>query len=397
MIITTSTELQNLCHQLAASPFVTLDTEFIREKTYYPVLCLIQIAGPDIAACIDPLAPDLDLQPLFDLLQNPSVVKVFHAAHQDVEIFYHLTGKIPTPLFDTQLAAMVCGYSQLVSYQQLVQDITGIALDKSMRITDWSRRPLTDSQIEYALHDVTHLRDVYLALDKQLKENNRLSWLAEEITVQNDPTTYDSDDDEVWRRIKIPFKRPLQTHVFARLCAWRERKAKTLDRPRKFIIKDEALVELAAVMPKTAIEMDACRNVSKGFGKSAFGKEILAVIESALNDPADKYPKNWIKPKSLTATQHILVDLYHLLLDLVCDNLNVAPRIIASTEELQELARGNNDVPCMKGWRREVFGERLILFKQGRIVFAYNPQTHRPEVIDRPPKEKHLPKEEKND
>ena len=395
MIITTTTDLRDLCQELAKAPFITLDTEFIREKTYYPELCLIQIAGPDRAACIDPLAPDLDLHPLFELLQNPDVVKVFHAARQDVEIFYHLTGQVPTPLFDTQLAAMVCGYSHLVGYQQLVQDITGVSLDKSMRVTDWSRRPLTEAQVEYALHDVTHLRDVYLALDHQLKENNRLGWLAEEIAVQNDPTTYDSDDDTVWQRIRIPFKRPLQTHVFARLCAWRERKAKTLNRPRKFIVKDEALIELAATMPKTAAEMDSCRNLSKGFGKSAFGKEMLSVIEAALNDPADTHPKDWTKPKSLTATQHTLVDLYHLLLDMICDNLNVAPRIIASTEELHELARGNNDVPCMKGWRREVFGERLILFKQGRIVFAYNPKTHRPEIIDRPPKR--VSKEETND
>ena len=314
-MIKTTEKLQELCIRLSKFPFVTLDTEFIREKTYYPELCLIQIAGPEEEVCIDPLSPDLDLTPLFELMQNQSVVKVFHAARQDVEIFYHLSGQIPSPLFDTQIAATVCGYGDNVGYQQLTHDITGVSLDKSMRFTDWSRRPLNEDQVTYALHDVTYLRDIYLALKKQLEENHRTEWLAEEIAVQNDPATYETNDDNVWRKMKIPFKRPLQTHVFAKLCAWRERTAKQKNRPRKHIIKDDALIELAVTMPKTAVEMNSCRNISNGFGKSIFGQEILQVIAKALSDPVELYPTEWNKPKHLTQTQHTLVDLYHLLFD----------------------------------------------------------------------------------
>ena len=378
MMITTTERLIELCSHLAQFPFVTLDTEFIREKTYYPRLCLIQIAGPDREACIDPLSPDIDLSPLFDLLQNPKVVKVFHAAHQDVEIFYHLTGKIPTPLFDTQIAAMVCGYGDSVGYQQLVQDIVGISLDKSLRFTDWHRRPLTDEQVKYALNDVTHLRTVYQTFIKNLAENGRGNWLNEEIAVQNNPETYDTDEENVWRKIKVPFKKPLQTYVFAKLCAWRERTAKKIDRPRKLILKDDALIELAIMMPQDAGQMDGCRNLSGGFGKSAFGQEILKVIQAACSDPAENYPTDWKKEKPLTQTQRTLADLYHLLLMLVSADLKVAPKIIAGTDELQQIARGNNDVPCMKGWRRDVFGEKVLLFKRGFLSFGYDPKTHRP-------------------
>ena len=378
MMITTTEQLTELCVHLAQFPFVTLDTEFIREKTYYPQLCLIQIAGPNQEACIDPLASGIDLSPLFDLLQNKNVVKVFHAARQDVEIFYHLTGKIPVPLFDTQIAAMVCGYGDSVGYQQLVQDIAGISLDKSLRFTDWHRRPLTKEQIKYALNDVTHLRTIYQTFVKALAENGREAWLSEEIAVQNDPTTYDTDEENVWRKIKIPFKKPLQTHVFAKLCAWREKTAKKTDRPRKFILKDDALIELAILMPKDTEQMNRCRNLSNGFGKSAFGQEILKVIDSACSDPLEAYPVDWGKEKPLTQTQRTLVDLYHLLLMVISSELKVAPKIIAGTDELQQLARGNDDVPCMKGWRRDIFGEKAVLFKQGLLSFAYDPKTHQP-------------------
>jgi len=380
MMIATTKELTKLCQKLAKLPFVTLDTEFIREKTYYPELCLIQIAGKGIEALIDPLAKDIDLSPLFNLLQNPKVIKVFHAARQDIEIFYHLTGKVPTPVFDTQIAAMVCGYDENVGYQQLVSDIAGVSLDKSMRFTDWRHRPLTPEQEEYALHDVTYLRDIYIAFDKQLTQNGRMDWLKEEIAVQNDPGTYETDDNEVWRKIKVPFKKPLQTHVFAKLCAWREKTAKEKNRPRKYILKDDTLIELAILMPEDADKMNSCRNLSGGFGKSALGQEILSVIRAAKSDPADNYPQNWEKPKNLTHTQRTLVDLYHLLLMIVGTELNVAPKIIASGEELKSLAMGNSDVPCMKGWRYEVFGQKVALFKQGHLSFTYNPRTHQPEI-----------------
>jgi ribonuclease D len=380
MMITTTQELKNLCASLAQFSFVTLDTEFIREKTYYPELCLIQIATTGIEACIDPLSPDIDLTPLFDLLQNKNVVKVFHAAHQDIEIFYHLTHQIPTPLFDTQIAAMVCGFRENIGYQQLVQSITGVNLDKSMRFTDWSHRPLTDEQISYALNDVTYLRDVYQTLNRQIQETNRLPWLEQELSVQNNPDTYETNNDEVWRRFKIPFKKPLQTHIFARLCSWREKQAKQKNRPRKYILKDDALIELATVMPKTSEALENCRNISSGFSNSAFGKEILSVIETAKSDSPDCYPQNWDRPKPLTPAQHTLSELLNLLLVIVSSQLNVAPKIIASADELKKIACGDNQVPCMQGWRREVFGEKVLLFKQGLLSFTYNPKTKKAEI-----------------
>lgn len=383
MIISTTGQLQELCTRLSRDSFVALDTEFIREKTYYAELCLIQIAGPSAQACIDPLSPQLDLAPLFELLQNPNVTKVFHAARQDIEIFYHLTGQIPTPLFDTQIAAMVCGYRENIGYQELVQDLLGITLDKSMRITDWSRRPLTDDQVDYAMHDVTHLRDIYRILAQKLRDSCRQSWLADEIAVQNDPKTYEVDDDEAWQRIKIPFRRPVQVHVFARLCAWRERTAKEKNRPRKYILKDDALIELAGMMPTTPEQLRACRTVPKGFEKSTLGQEVLAQITRAQSDPPHLYPQSWDRPKSLSVTQKTMADLLHLLLMIISANLGIAPRLIASTDELHQLARGNNSVPCMTGWRRDVFGEKVLLFKQGLLFFTYNPHTHKPEIREK--------------
>lgn len=379
MMITLTEELKKVCERAARFSFITLDTEFIREKTYYPELCLIQMATPEEEVCIDPLAAGLDLKPLFDLLQNQKVVKVFHAARQDVEIFYHLTGCIPTPLFDTQVAAMVCGYGENVGYQQLVQDLADVSLDKSMRVTDWSRRPLNQEQVKYALRDVTYLRDVYQNLSEQLEKNGRKAWLAEEIAVQNNPETYNVNEDECWRRIKIPFKKPVQVHVFSKVCAWREKTAKNKNRPRKYILKDEVLIELAAVMPDKKQELSRCRGLTDGFVKT-FGDELCAVIQQAKKDSPDLYPKNWMMPKPLTPAQHTLAELLHLLLLVVSSEVKVAPKIIATTDEIHQLARGNDSVPCMQGWRREIFGDKVGLFKKGVLSFGYNPKTHQVEV-----------------
>lgn len=383
MIITKTDELKTICDRLSAGPYVTLDTEFIREKTYYAELCLIQLAGPDIETCIDPLSPDLDLSPLFELLQNRSVVKVFHAARQDIEIFYHMTRQIPTPLFDTQLAAMLCGYGENVGYQQLVQDICGVSLDKSMRFTDWKRRPLNQDQVKYALHDVTFLRDIYTHFSRQLQENNRMTWLDRELSVQNDPKTYETDNDTVWKKIKIPFKKPIQVHIFSRLCAWREQTAKFQNKPRKHIVRDDVLLELSATLPRRIEDINMCRSLPKNFGASTYGKEMFAVIQQALSEPSSVYPTGWKQTKPLTATQHTLLDLYHLLLRIVSDSAGVAPKIIASGDELTELVRGNNQVPCMQDWRRALFGDKVLLFKQGRLTFGYNPKTHRAEIFEK--------------
>ena len=206
--------------------------------------------------------------------------------------------------------------------------------------------------------------------------------MAEEIAIQNNPETYETNDADVWRRIKVPFKRPIQTHVFSKLCEWREETAKTKNRPRKHILKDDALIELAVLMPENTEEMNACRNISNGFGKSTLGQEVLSVITAAKQDPQDLYPKDWDKPKGLTHTQKTLADLYHLLLMIISTELNVAPKIIATMDELKELAKGNNDVPCMKGWRYEAFGCKVIQFKQGKLSFTYNPHAHRAEVVE---------------
>ncbi len=379
-MITTTCELADVCRRFATEPFITLDTEFIREATYYPELCLIQMASPKEAVCVDPMAPGLDLVPLLALLQNPRVVKVFHAARQDIEIFYRLSGQVPTPLFDTQIAAMVCGYGENVGYQQLVQDMTGVSLDKSMRVTDWSRRPLNEQQVAYALCDVTYLRDVYVKLSAELAASGRAGWLDEEIAVQNNPETYDVNNETVWQKIKTPFKKPEQVHVFARLCAWREATAKQKNKPRRYIMKDEALIELAAVCPKTPVDLEKLRGLPGGFVKGRLADEVLAVIAAARQDPPAAYPTNWRLPKPLTATQRVMADLLRLLLNMVSEELGVAPRIIATSDELSALARGDNNVPCMRGWRRDVFGEKVFLFKQGQLVFAYDPRKKRPVI-----------------
>lgn len=380
MMITTTTDLIAVCQRFATEPFITLDTEFIRETTYYPELCLIQIASPQEAFCIDPLSDEIDLQPLFDLMQNPKVMKVFHAARQDIEIFYHLSGQIPTPLFDTQVAAMVCGYGDSVGYQQLVQDITGTVLDKSMRVTDWSRRPLNDKQIAYALCDVTYLRDVYLALSAELEKSGRIHWLTEELAIQNNPETYDVNNDTVWQKIKVPFKKPSQVHIFAKLCAWRESVAKQKNLPRRYIMKDDALIELVAETPKTTDDLQKLRGLPNGFAKGRLGKEVLEVIQSAQHDSPDTYPKTWRTPKSLTTSQRVEIDLLQLLLHIVSSELRVAPRIIATSDDLTDLVRGNKNIPCLKGWRYDVFGEKVLQFKKGLLSFSYNPKTKRPEL-----------------
>lgn len=378
MMITTTTDLAAICQRFATEPFVTLDTEFIRETTYYPELCLIQMASPKEAVCIDPTVTDLDLSPLFELLQNKNVVKVFHAARQDVEIFYHLSGQIPTPLFDTQVAAMVCGYGESVGYQQLVQDITGTILDKSMRVTDWSRRPLNDKQIAYALCDVTYLRDVYHFLSAELEKSGRGQWLTEELAIQNNPETYEVNNDTVWQKIKVPFKKPIQVHIFAKLCAWREAVAKQKNLPRRYILKDDALIELVAECPQTTDELQKLRGLPNGFAKGRLGEEVLVVIREAQSDSPDVYPKTWRMPKSLTAGQRVEIDLLRLLLHIVSDELRVAPRIIATQDDLTAIACGQKDMPCLQGWRRDVFGDKVMQFKKGLLCFAYNPKTKRP-------------------
>lgn len=376
MMITTTEKLTEVCNRFARLPFVTLDTEFIREKTYWPVLCLIQIASREEAYCIDPLAEGIDLTPLFDLLQNERVVKVFHAARQDLEIFYHLTGKIPSPLFDTQVAAMVCGFGESASYQQLVQDLTNTAIDKSMRYTDWSKRPLTDTQVAYALHDVTHLVNVYDKLTAKLAQNNRGAWLAEEMSVLTNPQTYDIGDDSAWTKVKCHLTNARQIQVFAAVCAWRERTAKLKNRPRRHIMKDDVIQELALAHPTSAEQMDLMRSLPKGFSKSNYGQELVEVIAGAMQEEPKKYvlPE---KKKSLTASQRNLGELVRLLLAVVSDDLEVAPRIIADSDDIVDIIVGRSGSKAMAGWRYDVFGKYVDALKSGKLSFSYDTKRRR--------------------
>ncbi len=381
MMITTTEKLTEVCNRFERLPFITLDTEFIREKTYWPVLCLIQIASKDEAYCIDPLAKDIDLTPLFDLLQNERVVKVFHAARQDLEIFYHLTGQIPTPLFDTQVAAMVCGFGESASYQQLVQDLTNTAIDKSMRYTDWSKRPLTDTQVAYALHDVTHLVKVYEKLMARLADNGRGEWLTEEMSVLTSPQTYDIGDDTAWTKVKCHFTSVRQMHIFAKICAWRERMAKLKNRPRRHIMKDDVIQELVVAHPTSAEQMDLMRSLPKGFSKSNYGMELVEVIASAMEEDLPKYevPE---KRKGLTNSQKNIGELVRLLLAVVSDDLGVAPRIIAGTDDIVDVIVGRSGSKVKSGWRYEVFGRRVEALKGGKLSFSYDTKRRRVKISE---------------
>ncbi len=379
--IQTTEELNRLCARLAEHPFVTVDTEFIREKTYWPQLCLIQIASVDEAACIDPLVPEIDLSALFDLMQNQNVVKVFHAARQDVEIFYNLTGKTPTPLFDTQLAAMVCGFGESVSYQNLVQKLVGIELDKSMRFTDWSRRPLTEKQIRYAQNDVTHLRDIYKKMLDILNETGRAHWVDDDTAFLVNPKTYENDSALAWKRLKLNSTKPLYLALCQALAAYREDEAKRMDRPRRHIMRDEILLEIAADAPDTANEMAKMRGLPQGFANGRMGRDILKIIAEVKSRDPSTYPvlpKPYELPKSARSVSKML----RLLLMIKAAESDVAERLIASPDELDVLAGEKNpDLPVLKGWRFEVFGRDALELKAGKIAMKYNPDRRRIDII----------------
>ena len=371
MIITTTEELQALCKRFEKQPFIAVDTEFIREKTYYPQVCLIQLANTDEAACVDPLSKKLDLSPLFQLFQNKKVIKVFHACRQDIEIFYHLSHQIPVPIFDTQVGAMVCGYSDTASYQQLVNDFVGVALDKTMRVTDWSKRPLSEEQIEYALHDVVELCTVYSKMMDRICTQNRLDWLSEEMAELINPATYDPDVDTLWKKAKMPFKKPLSAHIFARLYAWRERVVQKIDRPKKHFIKDETLIELAAAMPTKLEDIEALRTLPEGFSRSEYAKEIIKVISEAAQDDPSTFEQP-IHTKSLTAKQHILADILQLILKICAENYRVAPKLVATHQDIQSFIQTGN-ARFLHGWRRKVFGEAALATQSGKLSIKFDP------------------------
>ncbi|WP_319498182.1 ribonuclease D [uncultured Cohaesibacter sp.] len=366
--ITTTAELADACTKCAKHPYVTVDTEFLRETTYWPKLCLIQMAVPDDAFLVDPMAEGLDLAPFFALMADESVIKVFHAGRQDIEIIYHLGKLIPSPMFDTQVAAMVCGFGDSISYDQLVQRLTGHRIDKSHRYTDWSRRPLTEKQLTYALADVTHLRDVYHALSDNLEEQNRCEWVQEEMEILTSPDTYYTAPVDAWKRMKLRIRKPREFAALKMLAAWRESEAQSRDVPRNRILKDEAIFELAVHQPQTPEALTALRSISKGYERSKTGQDLLQLMHEVSEIAATELPEV-PKGKNQPEGSGAAVDLMKVLLKLISEQHGVAAKIIATVDDLEKIACDDDaEVTAMKGWRREMFGQYAIKIKKGEIA-----------------------------
>lgn len=368
--ISTTPALAKLCHELSSAEFVTVDTEFMREQTYYPNLCLIQVASPETAATIDPLSPDLDLKPFWEMMAIRDQVKVFHAARQDLEIFHIGSGFIPAPVFDTQVAAMVCGFGDQISYVNLVRSITGAQLDKSSRFTNWSKRPLTDKQLQYALGDVTHLRDVYRHLRAELEKSGRASWLDEEMATLTDTATYEQHPEDAWQRLKAKVKNRRAMAVLMSLAAWRERAAQKQNVPRQRILRDDALYDLANLAPRTTEELAGLRSLPDGFSRSARAKEIVTAVNEGLGRDVEGVPA-LRQGQPLSAEASATLELLKVLLKSAAARHGVAPRLIADASELEKMARHENpDLPVLKGWRRDLFGADAMSLKRGELALT---------------------------
>ena len=370
-LVTSTAELAAACERLARHPFVTVDTEFLRETTFWPKLCVVQMAGPDEAVIIDALAPGLDLSPFFRLMADQNVVTVFHAARQDVEIVWNLAKLIPTPMFDTQVAAMVLGYGDSISYDQLVQRITGDTIDKSSRFTDWSRRPLSKSQIDYAISDVTHLREVYLKLKADLEQKNRLDWVEDEMKILTSPDTYKQEPENAWQRLKTRVRKPKELGVLMEVAAWREREAQARDMPRGRILKDDAIAEIAHQQPKTAEALSHLRAIPKGFERSKSGEAIIEAVNAGLARDPKTLPR-LSRDKPLSNGASATVELLKVLLRMIAEQHGVASKVIATVDDLQRIAVDETaDVPALSGWRRTMFGEQALRLKRGEIALAF--------------------------
>lgn len=369
-VITSTSDLTDTCSRLTEGDFVAVDTEFMREQTFWPDLCLIQLAGPDVEVIVDPMAPGIDLKPFYGLMADTRVVKVFHAARQDVEIVYSEAGLIPAPIFDTQIAAMVCGFGESVSYVNLVKKITGRDLDKSSRFTDWSRRPLTDKQLVYALGDVTHLRDIYTHLKTELENTGRETWLDEEMAELTSPATYESHPENAWQRLKMRVKNRKALAVLIELAAWRERMAQAQDVPRGRILRDEALYDIANQQPTTPEKLSELRTLSDGFARSQRAKDIIdAVAKGLARDPKTVPALTHSQPMSAEATA--TMELLKVLLKASAARHRVAPRLIADAEDLERIAsEAEPDVPALRGWRRQLFGEDALKLKRGELALT---------------------------
>lgn len=382
-LITTTQGLEEAVSQLSKSTFVTVDTEFIRETTFWPELCLIQMASPDATALVDALAPGIDLASFFALMADKNIVKVFHAARQDIEIVFHLGDLIPEPVFDSQVAAMVCGFGDAISYDQLVAKITGVQLDKSSRFTDWRRRPLTEKQLDYALADVTHLRDVYLYLQDRLTKEGRNDWVSEEIRILTTRETYDMHPDDAWKRLKIRLRKPSELIVMQKVAAWRERAARERNVPRGRVIKDDTIQEIAQQQPRDAEALSRLRTIPKGWERSSHANGLVDVINAALDTPKEdmpRLPKQFNAPEGTGAASDVL----KLLLKIITEDHGVAPKVVASSDDIDQIAAKGDaaDVPALKGWRRELFGEKALQMIDGKIGIKFENRRIKAVLLD---------------
>lgn len=371
-LITTTESLRQLCESLSAEVFVTVDTEFMRESTYWPDLCLIQVAGAKINGLIDPLAPGLDLQPFFDLMNNPQVLKVFHAARQDIEIMVHRAGIVPHPVFDTQIAAMVCGFGDQVGYEAIVRRLAKAQIDKSSRFTDWSRRPLTEKQLVYALADVTHLRVVYEHLKTELDKTGREHWLNEEMDILTNPATYRTEPEDAWKRIKVRLKSRKQMGVLVSISAWREIEARDKNVPRSRVMKDDAIAEIAVQVPQTREALNGLRALPKGIATSRTGEAILKAVKDGLARDPSTLPAPDSDREDPSEQTQAASEILKLALKVVCEREGIAPKLVASSSDIEAIAEDDNaDVHLMHGWRRELFGNIALAIKHGEAVIGF--------------------------
>jgi ribonuclease D len=368
-LITTTRDLDDACGRLARHPFVTVDTEFLRESTYYPKLCVAQMASTDEALVVDTLADGIDLAPFFALMADDCVIKVFHAARQDIEICWHEAGIIPRPIIDTQVAAMVLGYGDSISYEQLVQRITGDNLDKSHRFTDWTRRPLSEAQLAYAVSDVTHLRDIYLKLSGDLERRGRSEWMREEMKVLTSPDTYRFEPEHAWERLKTRVRKPKELAVLVEVAAWREREAQERDIPRGRVLKDDVIGDIAVQAPTTIERLGSLRSLPRGFERSKWGEAIVEAVKRGLARDPKTLPR-LERPRPAVNGQ-ATVELLKVLLRMTAERHGVAAKVIATVDDLDRIAADDDaDVPALHGWRRELFGEKALALKQGRLSLA---------------------------
>lgn len=369
-VITDTESLRTVSAAFRERPFVAVDTEFLRESTYWPKLCLIQAAAEGVEAVIDPLAPGIDLSPFYEVLADPGVLKVFHAARQDLEIFYKAMGVMPAPVFDTQIGAMACGYGESIAYDALVAGELKRRIDKSHRFTDWSRRPLSPDQLAYALADVTHLRDLHPKLMGRLERTGRAAWVADELAGLVDPAIYDTEPENAWLRLKL--RKTSGDYVLALqvAAAWRERTAQAKDVPRARVLKDDALYEIAEQRPRNVAAFDRLRAVPRGFGNSRGGQELAATLDAALADPERKAP---VVERAAGAAPSAgpTIELLKVLLRTAAERHDVAARLIASSADIEAIAMSDEaDVPALSGWRRELFGENALALKKGKLALS---------------------------